>query len=113
MFHLNVSSSCSDSGGTNFDEEKTKRKDMHLIVATYNPRTLMSEERPTEMEIELEKITWGIVGTSEVRRGGENLYIKELGHNTILAENKVQWVGLVYLKKNDRHKSNFLTADTN
>ncbi|XP_030747668.1 craniofacial development protein 2-like [Sitophilus oryzae] len=42
--------------------------------------TLLSEESFTEMEKELEKIRWDIVGMSEVRRRGESLETLKSGH---------------------------------
>jgi hypothetical protein len=44
-----------------------------ITVCTYNTRTLLGEDRLTELEKELDLIKWDIVGLSEVRRRGEEL----------------------------------------
>lgn len=43
-----------------------------LWLCSYNIRTLLSEERMIELEEELQKIKWDVIGLSEVRRRGEN-----------------------------------------
>lgn len=50
-----------------------RKKQIHPKVAAYNTRTLMSEQRLAEMEIEMDNIRQHIGGIIEVRRGGENL----------------------------------------
>lgn len=42
-----------------------------LYVATYNVRTLSSEGSLIELEEELERTRWDVVGLAEVRRNGE------------------------------------------
>lgn len=44
-----------------------------IQIATYNVRTLLGEAKLEELEEELSKIKWHIVGLAEVRRHGENL----------------------------------------
>ncbi|KAI8422946.1 hypothetical protein MSG28_014049 [Choristoneura fumiferana] len=53
----------------------------HVYLATYNVRTLLTEERYQELESEvLNKIKWDIMGLSETRRRGENLLKLTSGH---------------------------------
>lgn len=59
---------------------RTSKKPKTLKIATYNARTLLSEEKFTEIEIELENIKWDIVGISEVRRRDEGLKTLKSGH---------------------------------
>lgn len=42
-----------------------------LYIATYNTRTLLQDQKILELEEELSKIHWDIVGLSEIRRRGE------------------------------------------
>ena len=51
-----------------------------LTLATYNGRSLASEAKLQELEEELEKINWDIIGLSEVRRKGEELVELKSGH---------------------------------
>jgi hypothetical protein len=51
-----------------------------LHIATYNARTLSSREKMLEMEMELEKIKWDVVGVSEVRKPGEECVKLQSGH---------------------------------
>jgi endonuclease/exonuclease/phosphatase family metal-dependent hydrolase len=51
-----------------------------LHIATYNARTLSSREKMLEMEMELEKIKWDVVGVSEVRKLGEECLKLQSGH---------------------------------
>jgi endonuclease/exonuclease/phosphatase family metal-dependent hydrolase len=44
-----------------------------ILISTYNVRSLMSEDRLLELEEELSKVKWHVVGLSEVRRKGESL----------------------------------------
>ena len=43
-----------------------------MKICTYNARTLSSDEKIHELQEELDKIKWDVVGISEVRRLGEN-----------------------------------------
>ena len=51
-----------------------------LEIATYNARTLSSNGKMLEMEMELEKIKWDVVGVSEVRKPGEECLKLRSGH---------------------------------
>ncbi|CAG9134977.1 unnamed protein product [Plutella xylostella] len=51
-----------------------------LQLATYNARTLREDEKMVELEVELSKIKWDILGLSEVRREGEDTMTLESGH---------------------------------
>uniref|UniRef100_A0A6P7H265 Uncharacterized protein LOC114343528 n=1 Tax=Diabrotica virgifera virgifera TaxID=50390 RepID=A0A6P7H265_DIAVI len=55
-------------------------KNINLNIATYNARSLSTEERFEEMEEELSKVNWDIVGISEVKKKGENLISLPSGH---------------------------------
>lgn len=71
--HTDLSVCPKDSGGDTNLTRVCLQKSTVLKIATFNTRTLLSEESFTEMEKELEKIRWDIVGMSEVRRRGEGL----------------------------------------
>jgi hypothetical protein len=58
----------------------TRTKQVPLNIGTYNCRTLLHEDRLLELEEELKKIKWSIVGLSEVRRQGEEITDLESGH---------------------------------
>lgn len=49
-------------------------------MASYNARTLLSEQKATELEEKLKHIKWDVVGLNEVRRRGENQLILKSGH---------------------------------
>jgi exonuclease III len=51
-----------------------------IQIATYNVRTLLGEAKLVELEEELSKINWHIVGLAEVRRHGEELEILKSGN---------------------------------
>ena len=57
-----------------------KRNHTILQIATYNARTLSSRQKMLEMEMELEKIKWDVVGVSEVRKPGEECVKLQSGH---------------------------------
>lgn len=48
-----------------------------ILIATYNVKTLSSEDRLTELEEQIKEIKWDIVGLSEIRKPEENI---ESGH---------------------------------
>ena len=56
-----------------------------IYIATYNIRSLSSEERLLELEEELKEIKWDILGLAETRRCGES--IKKLASRNILYTN--------------------------
>ncbi|CAK1595319.1 unnamed protein product [Parnassius mnemosyne] len=51
-----------------------------LDLATYNARTLRTDEKIVELEEEIDKLRWHIIGLSEVRREGEDTVILESGN---------------------------------
>ena len=52
---------------------KNKSCQKRINVCAYNIRSLVGEDRLTELENELKYIKWDIVGLSEVKRSGEEL----------------------------------------
>lgn len=51
-----------------------------LQIASINVRTLLSDQRLTELEEELGKVKWDVVGLSEIRRRGEEQITLKSGH---------------------------------
>ncbi|XP_056641545.1 craniofacial development protein 2-like [Diorhabda sublineata] len=51
-----------------------------LHIATYNARSIGNEERLTELQYELDRINWDILGISETRRRGEESIRLRSGH---------------------------------
>ncbi|CAG4945202.1 unnamed protein product [Parnassius apollo] len=51
-----------------------------LDLATFNARTLRTDEKILELEEEIDKLRWSIIGLSEVRREGEDTVILESGN---------------------------------
>lgn len=59
----------------------TQQHTKTLSIATYNVRTLATEESLQQLLYEVEKINWNIIGLSEVRRiDEEKLVLKDCGH---------------------------------
>lgn len=58
----------------------TDGRQTQLTLATYNGRTLRLDEHLVQLEEELEKVRWHILGLSEVRREGEDTITLESGH---------------------------------
>lgn len=100
-----------DSGGDNHLAKKPKRygKVKTMYIATYNTRTLLSEERLTELECELENIKWDIVGLSEVRRRGEQLVTLKSGHSLYCVGDDNSSVGGTGFLIHKRHRTNILS----
>lgn len=69
-----------DSGGGSPIMKIKKPIMTTLRVSTYNVKTLLSDDRLDQLQIELAKIQWDIVGLAEVRRRGENLMCLPSGH---------------------------------
>jgi len=61
-------------GGPGYHGQRT------LHIATYNIRTLSTEQKTLELEEELIRIKWDILGLSEVNRRGENQIALKSGH---------------------------------
>lgn len=77
-----------------------------LRICSYNVRTLLSDERMIQLEEELAKIKWDVVGLGEVRRRGENqvtLRSGNLFHYRGLEEKSEGGVGFIVHK---RHLAN-------
>lgn len=51
-----------------------------MQIASVNVRTLSSDQKLVELEEELEKIKWDIIGLSEIRRRGEDQMTLKSGH---------------------------------
>lgn len=64
-----------------------------LALATYNTRTLRTDEKIVELEEELSKLRWDIVGLSEVRREGEDTIILKSGNLLYFREGDQQSQG--------------------
>lgn len=56
------------------------RRRRQMQIASVNVRTLSSDQKLIELEEELKKINWDIVGLSEVRRRGEDQVTLKSGH---------------------------------
>jgi len=80
--HTNTLVCPTDSGGDKYltKERRRKLKQFRLKIATYNVRTLSSESKLLELEEELTKINWDIIGLNETRRTGENWKTLRSGH---------------------------------
>lgn len=57
-----------------------KQKPKKFYIATYNIRTMKSEERLVGLERELENIKWNVLGISETRLTGEATTTLKSGH---------------------------------
>ncbi|XP_045466606.1 craniofacial development protein 2-like [Harmonia axyridis] len=75
--------------GKKLVSRKASSKTWKLYLATYNVRSLHSEERL----IELEQIKWDVVGLGEVRRRGEQLCKLKSGHIFYHAGNENSSIG--------------------
>ncbi|XP_070152510.1 craniofacial development protein 2-like [Polyergus mexicanus] len=83
-----TSVSLTDSGGGKSSTKRQKlsktkhsgRNKKMVYIASYNIRTMRSEEHLTNLEKELQNIKWDILGISETRLSGEAVTILKLGH---------------------------------
>ncbi|XP_013144778.1 PREDICTED: uncharacterized protein LOC106108224 [Papilio polytes] len=64
-----------------------------LALATLNTRTLRTDERIAELEEELSRLRWDIIGLSEVRREGEETIILKSGNLFFFREGDQQSQG--------------------
>ena len=82
--HTDNTSVClTDSGGDKLVTSKLiqKRKySKNFKIATYNVRSLSTEEKLLELQEVLEKVNWDIIGMSEIRRRGEEWMTLKSGH---------------------------------
>ncbi|XP_072395205.1 uncharacterized protein [Diabrotica undecimpunctata] len=76
-----------------------------MYIATYNVRTLSSEEKLLELEEELKHIKWDVMGLCEVRREEENCITLKSGHPIFYMGNKEK-IGGVGLLIHKRHTKN-------
>lgn len=67
-------------GGKNSFKQNRKHKMWKLFIATFNVRTLKSQERLQELEEELMQINWDILGLSETRLSEEKCTVLHSGH---------------------------------
>ncbi|XP_045460954.1 uncharacterized protein LOC123671253 [Harmonia axyridis] len=100
-----------DSGGDNYLAKKPKKNKSNkiLYISTYNVLSLLSEERLTELECELENIKWDIVGLSEVRRRGEQLITLKSGHSFYYVGDDNSSVGGTGFLIHKRHRTSILS----
>ncbi|XP_044766144.1 craniofacial development protein 2-like [Coccinella septempunctata] len=100
-----------DSGG---DKHLRNRKvhystNRTLHIATFNTRSLLSQERLTELECEVENIKWDVIGLSEVRRRGEQLITLKSGHNLYYAGEEDKSIGGTGFLIHKRHNANIVS----
>lgn len=96
-----------DSGGGKKSPLSPKDNNTHrhrkypIYVATYNARTLSTNEKMLELEEELTNIKWDILGLSEVRRIGEGQITLDKGHIFHYAgeETAIRGVGFLVHKR--------------
>ena len=75
------------------NKSKNDRQRTVWHIFTFNTRTLGDEEKVLELEQEIKKINWTIIGLSEVRRKGENCITLKSGHKLFYKRNKEQKLG--------------------
>ncbi|KAL0860006.1 hypothetical protein ABMA27_010321 [Loxostege sticticalis] len=72
------------NGGAGGAKNPRRRNSYHpqrlLALATYNAQTLRTDEKLVELEEELSRLRWDIVGLCEVRREGEDTMILKSGN---------------------------------
>lgn len=104
-----------DSGGGKKLKKKDRKKNCKtttIQIATYNARSLSTAERQEELEKELEKIKWDIVGLSEVRNRGEELTELPSGHMMYARANHQQNIGGVGFLINKNIKNQITEYDS-
>ena len=99
-----------DSGGDKIMTSKhtNTKKPLKLNVATYNARSLSTEEKIMEMESELSKIKWDIVGVSEVKQRGESLKKLKSGHLFYQVGSETETTGGVGFFIHRKHEDNII-----
>lgn len=75
--HTEQSVSLTDSGGGKYS---TKINPSYFYIATYNIRTMRTQEHLDELEQELNNIKWDILGLCETRLPGEKCTTLKSGH---------------------------------
>lgn len=101
-----------DSGGgkKSLIKPNTKTTTKRLNIITYNTRTLLSEENMTELESEIQKIKWDVIGLSEVRRRGEGLIKLQSGHSFYYAGEEEKSEGGIGFVINKRLENQILAV---
>ncbi|XP_044749740.1 craniofacial development protein 2-like [Coccinella septempunctata] len=102
-----------DSGGgkNSYHPIKTNRKRFQksqlLYIATYNAKTLSTDEKLLELEEELKNVKWDIIGISEARRIGEGEVVLQSGNTLCYSgeETALRGVGILVHK---RHRDKIL-----
>ncbi|XP_072380812.1 uncharacterized protein [Diabrotica undecimpunctata] len=80
--HTEQSVSLMDSGGGKYSTESNEKNYSSLLrIATYNIRTMRTQEHLDELEQELSNIKWDIIGLCETRLPGEVCTILKSGHH--------------------------------
>lgn len=80
-------------------------------MCTYNVRTLSTDDKVHELEEELEKIKWDVVGISEVRRPGEDkILLRRSGHTLYWkgGDTRMNGVGFIINKNLARNVTNII-----
>jgi exonuclease III len=67
-------------GAKNLRQMPAHHQQRRLALATFNTRTLRTDQKILELEEELGRLRWDIVGLSEVRREGEDSIILKSGN---------------------------------
>lgn len=71
----------------------TKHKRKKILVATYNIQSMAKDEKLFELEEELTKIKWDIVGLSEIKRRGEQCLDLNSGNRLYYTGNENETYG--------------------
>lgn len=79
-----------------------------LYIATYNTRTLSSDEKMLELEEELKQIHWDVLGMSEIRKRGEQQSLLKSGNMYYHRCSENSSVGGVGLLIHKRHVQNLV-----
>ncbi|XP_072395136.1 uncharacterized protein [Diabrotica undecimpunctata] len=76
-----------------------------MYIATYNVRTLSSEEKLLELKEELKYIKWDVMGLCEVRREEEDCITLKSGHQLFYMGNKekIEGLGLLIHKRHTKN----------
>ena len=69
----------------------------NLTVGTYNVRSLLTDDRLTDLEAELNNIKWDILGLGEVRRPGIGYQTLNSGHKLFHSGNDYSQAGVGFL----------------
>ncbi|XP_030760806.1 craniofacial development protein 2-like [Sitophilus oryzae] len=101
-----------DSGGDKLVTSKTTRKrkcSRVFKIATYNVRSLSTEEKLLELQEVLDKVNWDFIGMSEIRRQGEAWTTLKSGHILYHIDETDNSIGGVGFLINKKHASDILS----